>query len=256
MTQRNAYNTLLQTGLGSPLLMTPETVNVWQHIEGFERLPVLNGAAGGPEANRVYGLFADGVPSVATAVYVPEGGVRVAIADAGAVAIVFPLQAATRSSVGAQTWALDEGVFVDAALTLPSASFPVTLAGCGAVEAPVVGGGNQAFSVLYGPDAFGNANWNIETVDTNSGFFYQLDLGVPVVPDVPTRLTILFEASDGPTGTGARILINGRQVGGLFDAPPAPYISFPSVAVAGLVPGPPAYEAIFHGLRVGRKFRP
>jgi hypothetical protein len=236
MTQRNTFASLLQTGLGSPLLMSPETVNVWQQVEGFERLPVFEGVPVTPDVNPSWAFLQTGID----ASYLPQGGIL--LTRSGPLPPDnFFLAPRTTTGLASADLAGVRGLFFD-------------------VHARLVDFQDlDAFSIGF-TDLTSGASLAAIGYDPPGSEFIGgiLDNGVPdiretgvLVDNAPHRFTVVLDAPFAGNRNTAYVFIDGKLVVRTPGLPPVvglqPYISVGPLSLG------PAME--IYGLRTGFKYR-
>jgi hypothetical protein len=247
MTQTNAYNTLTQTGLGSPLLGSSATVNVWQHVESFDRLAVAQGAPASPAFNVNYAFTQDGGGSSINFAEDNRGGEQLFVGSVNSFAYLRP-HPLIPNLLFAMDWSPEFETIYDAAVDTSVTNPTNTLAVQGGwFTSPVRTGGLNSLRLEVQPTLHG-PNWQVirRTADVDEIF----DTGVPFAAGVSYRLTILSDAD-----RTARCFIDGAKVATLA-FPPGPLALQPMTGGARLAGGSGGVRIFVRGVRVARKFRP
>lgn len=251
MAQQNAFNSLVQTGLGSPLLSSAQVVNVWQHIQAFEQLPVL----GAPTAadNLDWELIGQG----AAAAFDVRGGIEVETgAGQGDLAAVVPQTTATQTALQAIEWITSSDLIFDAAVRFDGDNLDDLLVAAGFKLTSVAAVATDDDQLIFSFDAPGGET-TILAVSSVAGVDVIVDTGILIEADRQYRLTIL---TGGPTDsiTGqplARFLIDGQRVADIPAPLPAITTMKPRLVLQKLDAAAVERQAVIHGLRVGKKFR-
>lgn len=254
MTTQNTYNTLVNTGLGSPAIPVAENINLWQHFETFDLLPSIEGAFDFTTSVN-YTLYSS-PPGTANVTFSPSGaGVELEAPTGTFEALLFPTDVQLAlTKVGSTVWDTTAQCFVDASITIPADPDQSAngLYAAGFKETPsfAVLDANVIALIADIPD--GRVNWFVFV--NIGGVPVELTTNIPIEPGKTYRLTVLI----GPPFDGglplARCFINGRRVAEIPFVDGSVTTLKPFVGLLEDASIPIDLTLDVHAIRVGRKF--
>lgn len=245
MTTMNAYNPLVQTGLGSPVMSAAAVLNVWSHIQSFEQLPVV----GAPTAadNLDWELVGQG----SSVDFSPEGGIEIETPPSqGDTFALSPQGVAGQTALAAIVWDAEADLVFDTTIFIDDEAFDTlsVIAGFKLTVSPDITTDDEQM-VLYLDATLGT----IQAVVSSGGVLASVDTGIEVEADSHYRLSILTGPPEVAGGVPlARFFVNGRRVAEL---PASAVPTQPRIVGQKIDAAAEERNLTIRAIRIARKFR-